>query len=100
MSLVYMVLLIAFGGLVLFTLTDFYIHRAALAQDVGELQERLAQQEERLTSIRQELDDLTIECELMEQEKLSLQAREACMRGLDRFDAVGTEADGHEARHG
>jgi cell division protein FtsB len=99
-NLIYVVLLIAFGGLVLFTLTDFYIRRASLAQDLDELQERLAQQEERLTSTRQELDDLTIECELMEQEKLSLKARETCMRGLDRFDAVGAETDGRQARHG
>lgn len=97
MSLVYVVLLVAFGGLLLFALTDFYIHRASLAQELDDLQGRLAQQEERLTSVRQELDDLAIECELVEQEKLSLQAREACLRGLDRFDAAG--ADG-EARRG
>ncbi|MFA6109777.1 MAG: hypothetical protein WDA75_13505 [Candidatus Latescibacterota bacterium] len=100
MSLVYVVLLVTFGGLLLFALTDFYIHRTSLAEELDELKGRLAQQEERLTSVRQELDDLAIECELLEQEKLSLQAREACLRGLDRYDAVGTETDRHEARRG
>ncbi len=95
-----LILLLVFAGLLALTLTDYWVRRRRWGEQLQEIRERLAYQEERMASIRQELDDMSVETELLEQECLALEARQACMRGLDRYGAADNSAPGQEATYG
>lgn len=85
-ALLYVVLLVVFGALLLFTLADFWTRYSALRQEAVHLRERQEEQEERLRAMQQELDDLEIDLEFLEQEKASLEAQRSCMKNLDRLN--------------
>lgn len=93
-------LLLVFSGLLALTLADYWVRRRRWGEQLQEIRERLAYQKERMASIRQELDDMSVETELLEQECLALEARQACMRGLDRYGAADGSTPTQEATYG
>ena len=87
-ELFYVSLLIVFGGLIAVTLTTFGMHRRAYGEELDRLRDRWTHQEERIGAMREELEDLILDVELLGYEKASLEAQETCMRSLDKFDAA------------
>jgi hypothetical protein len=84
----YIVILIVFGVLISISLTQFLMRDKALSEDLGQLQQHQARQEQRQNALREEFDSIALDLQVLEQEKSTLQAQETCMRKLDQFNAA------------
>ena len=84
----YIALLTIFGGLIALALVSHSVQRGAVVEELERLQDRLARREARLREMRDELEELAVDIELLDLDKRSLEAREACMEKLDRFEAT------------
>ena len=90
----YAALLVIFGGLIALALVSYSVRRGALVEELEETRDRLARREAHLQEMREEMDELAVEIDLLELEKRSLEAQENCMKGLDQFEAAGeTESE-------
>ena len=72
MTEISLVIAIAFVALTGFTAAEYWIRRRTLREELEALQQHLAHQEERMAAMRRQLDELSIEYDLVEQEKHSL----------------------------
>ena len=85
----YVLLLVVFGALIVATGTTYGLSASALREELANLRERLDRDRSRVADMRQQLGSVELDIQLLEMEKESYEAQEACMRNLDLFDAGG-----------
>ncbi|MGY8823351.1 MAG: RIFT barrel domain-containing protein [Candidatus Latescibacterota bacterium] len=88
LQIFYIIIVVVFGVLIAIALTQFLIRDKALNEDLAQLQQHAARQEERQNALREEFDSIALDLQVLEQEKSTLQAQDSCMRKLDQFNAA------------
>jgi hypothetical protein len=92
LEIFYIILLTIFGGLIVVTLTQYGVRGGVIKDELSRLQEKKALQA-RLKSNNEAFDTLTLDLEILQEEKNSLEAQETCMGNLDQLNTVTVEKE-------
>jgi TolA-binding protein len=87
-EVLYILLIITFGSLIVASLVTFMVRGGAFKDELQRLQESQDHKEKRLRALQEELEIATLDIEILEQDKSSLDSQEACLRKLEQFTTL------------
>lgn len=88
LEIFYIILLIVFGGLIIVTLTQYGVRGGVVKDELGRLQEKIEHLQARFKANSEEFDTLSLDLEILQEEKKSLEAQATCMGNLDQFNTA------------